>query len=322
MSQNGNEVSVPEQDGQESDSVYDFLYHDVRRVGSFLSQFNDAGLLQQITQTEGAHKSTRRSWKTSAGGNLFGFGGANIGLERGPGQGGYEASDRVYDPLWTNALALLDFLETRELIVRDIGAARIGQFVLVTGRLAILDLKLFRGLWDMPAVRDAIKRGLPENQPPSNLQNRADRRRANSARPHAPEEKSQAEKAMDAGLSIVGMLPHVVQARMMPREGGAVWASLTEDGLVVSAADIVLKHGTAVAGEWSALGVLDAMPDADADGNMTDAGRDSTLAMLATADNPFSQLMFNAMPHLRPLLGRPFDAYGMTPLLIFREISG
>jgi hypothetical protein len=38
-------------DEPQNDSVYDFLYQDVRRVGSFLDQFDVAGHLQQIVQS-------------------------------------------------------------------------------------------------------------------------------------------------------------------------------------------------------------------------------------------------------------------------------
>ena len=53
-----------------------------------------------------------------------------------------------------------------------------------------------------------------------------------------------------------------------------VWTSLKEDALIVSAADLTLKHGTAIAGTWNMLGILDALPDHNAAGELTVSGED------------------------------------------------
>jgi hypothetical protein len=138
MSQTESGASEAEQGEPGSDSVYDFLYHDVRRIGSFLAQFDDAGHLQQITQSEGATRGSKRGWKAAAGGSLPGVGSANLSVERGPEKGGFEASERVYDPLWTNARTLLDYLSERDMLRQELARARIGQFVVVSGTLSIL----------------------------------------------------------------------------------------------------------------------------------------------------------------------------------------
>ena len=320
MSKTESAVSEQARDEQRSDSVYDFIYHDVRRVGSFLSQFDDAGILQQVTQSEGATRGSKRGWKATAGGNVSLVGSANIGLERSPEKGGYEASDRVYDPLWANALTLLDFLTERDLLVHGVGSARIGQFVLATGSLTILDLKILKEFLESPAIRDAIFRDSQITDLPPNREFRSGRKAANASRPIP--EKSDGLKQMEGGLSLIGRLPHVVQARITSIAGEIAWASLSEDGLVISAADILLKHGTVVAGEWNVLGVLDALPDIDHEGNETGAARDSAKASLATDDNPFGSMLRAIVPIIRPILGRPFGAHGITPLLIFRKISG
>nr|VFK16169.1 MAG: hypothetical protein BECKLFY1418C_GA0070996_102125 [Candidatus Kentron sp. LFY] len=50
MSEEYNGISGQGQDRQEKDSIFDFLYHDVDRINSFLSQFNDVGYLQGSTE--------------------------------------------------------------------------------------------------------------------------------------------------------------------------------------------------------------------------------------------------------------------------------
>jgi hypothetical protein len=311
MSQKGNEAYGPAQDAQENDSVYDFLYHDVRRIGAFLAQFDDAGLLQQVTQSEGAYRGVRRGWKASAGGSLPGLGSANLSLERGPEKGAFEASDRVYDPSWANALTLLDFLEERNFFTRSLDQARIGQFVLITGRLSIVDFKLLRSIWRFLTVRQTLLQAFNDSE-------RFNQATCASTKAIDSETKSN----VDSILSFIGILPHFVQARISLSDGGTVWASLVEGGLVLSAADIVLKHGTVVAGEWTTLGVLDALPDIDDTGTLTDSGKQSALLSLAEDRSGFGCLMSQMMPYIRPLWGRPFGAHGITPLLIFRIIAG
>ena len=107
-------ISEEAQDEPESDSVYDFLYHDIRRVGSYLAQFDDAGHLQSVIESRTARQGVRRGWKATLGiGDLVpGLpGGPEASLERGPLEAGSETSERVYEPLWTNARTLLDYLD-------------------------------------------------------------------------------------------------------------------------------------------------------------------------------------------------------------------
>ena len=108
------------------------LYHDARRVGSFLAQMDPSGHLTAVKHTENA---------TSASGMKFSaHAGAGVSLARGGGAfedqrtaGEQQSAERTYDPLWTNALALLDMLDERGMIRDGLESARIGQFVKVSG---------------------------------------------------------------------------------------------------------------------------------------------------------------------------------------------
>src|SRR5687768_8772008 len=126
MSTNDETASGKARDAQENDSVYDFLYQDVRRVGSYLAQFDVSGHLTAITQSDTINKGSKRSWKATVGGSIPGLPGAEVGVERGPSEAGSESSERAYDPLWANARALLDYLSERDVIERDIDRASIG----------------------------------------------------------------------------------------------------------------------------------------------------------------------------------------------------
>ena len=128
------EASDKAPDEQKNDSVFDFLYYDRQRVGSFLAQFDDSGHLQQVKASDSASKGTKRGLKIGAGASYFGTGG-NLNFERSPGEHGVEATERIYDPLWSNALTLLDYLESANLICRDVAA---GHLTATFGTLSVL----------------------------------------------------------------------------------------------------------------------------------------------------------------------------------------
>lgn len=103
-------VSEPQQEAHPSNSVYDFLYHDARRVASFLAQFGSYGVLSQV-------KATESSGQAATSRTLLG-GGFNVPLVA-QGQATVDATtsdderdtaERTYDPLWTHARTLLNYL--------------------------------------------------------------------------------------------------------------------------------------------------------------------------------------------------------------------
>lgn len=313
MSQTENEASDPEQGALESGSVFDFLYHDVRRVGSFLAQFDDSGHLQQVTQAEGSQRGAKRSWRASISADFLGLGDGEASLERGPRAGGFETAERIYDPLWTNACTLLDFLEERSMLQHDLTSARIDQFVLITGSLNILDLPMVKDIWEVPILRKMIlSTATPPALPPG----------ATSAQRAAHKQQAElAKNGYEAVIQVLKFLPHAVHAWLQTRDGNYAWSSLRDDALIVSTADLLLKHGASISGTWSMLGVLDALPEAKPGENFTPNVLPDPAAALnpMLAENPMSQILVLLSPIVRQL-GRPNQAYGLTPLLIFREI--
>jgi hypothetical protein len=312
MSSSENEVSGEEQGAQANVSVYDFLYHDVRRIGSFLAQFDEAGHLQKITQSEGIVRSQSRGFRIAAGGNIPLVGSANLDVSRTPASGGSEASERIYDPLWANARTFLDYLAERDMLHRELSAARIGQFVLVSGELAILDLPMLRQLWELPIVRATVLSGAGRAEgSQTNAPNRAERRR--ESRPQQKREATIAEAPADFMLQTVKYLPHAIQAVLTNKDRTtAIWCSIGEESLVGSSADLMLKHGAIISGTWNLVGILDALPE---------VGGSAESVAAALGNTPLAQAAQSLAPFVRQMMGRPPHAYGLTPLLIFREIS-
>ena len=309
-----------EHDGALTDSVYDFLYHDARKVASYLAQFSTYGSLTGISHTEAAQRSRDRRSGLSAEGGLAGVAKASGTTSVEAASQIQESAQRAYDPLWVNALTFLDYLQERGLLVRELPSARIGQIVLFSGDLSVFDLGLLRQMWQLPTVKRAVIEGAGETAPnASELQgtgNRQERRRNNNQRAR-PAAQSEAEIA----LEIMPVLPHMVQMSVSTVDN-SVWGTLREDSLVASPSELMMKHGMSIDGTWHVVGVLDAFPDED-----FQPEQGPSLAMLRQmmAGAQLGHLAFSMasslMPMIRQILGRPSSSYGVTPLLVFREIS-
>jgi hypothetical protein len=94
-------------------------------------------------------------------------------------------------------------------------------------------------------------------------------------------------------------------------EGKSLWSSLEEEHLKINSDDITLKHGATFAGQWHVLGILDAKPDDEMEQS----------AIPPTAGNGLFEGMVGMLSAIRIFLGRPTNAYGITPVAIFRTVS-
>ena len=283
-------------DAPGKDSVYDFLYYDADRVASFLGQFDPDGHLTGIqtnARSGGSSKST--AGITASAGVPFVAGGGATGQDE-SGKAWHRGAEKTFNPLWGNALAFLDYLTERQLIVTDMASAGMGQIIQISGALSIVDTSILKTMIQSPVIKKMFQ--VEESAPSGPRQ--------------AKERARQGPTPVDTGMAIMEVLPHVIQARMAT--GNSVfWSSLLGTGLTVSPGDLLLKHGLHIGGTWNVVGVLDALPD-----DITASGpvvSDEDLGAYITA-------LSAMVPTIRPMLGRQPHAYGITPLLIFREVSG
>lgn len=206
-----------------------------------------------------------------------------------------EGVERQFDPLWTTPIAVMNRLDELGFIKRSINEARIGQLILVSGYMQILDIRMLKELW--PTVLTEAKK-------------QAEAVQHGSRQPRKASGKSttvDAEiKAMSEGLR---HLPHSLQMHLLTNEG-ILWATLNPDQMIVSAEDFLLKHGSAVPGEWYLLCVVDSFAPMN--------------AIPIWGDLPISDLakaMMGAAEQIRIQFGRPSGTVAVTPLSIFRAIS-
>ena len=307
-------VSDEGQGEAEQDSVFDFLYHDSRRVGSFLSQFDNSGLLTGLTQGETAQKGSRRGWKIGVGGELPLLAGAKIELERQPGESGSETMERSYDPFWTNALAFLDFIAERRLIQPNIEEAALGQFVLARGRLGISDLTMFKDAWALGTIQRALRAGADEQETPTGNRQQ---RRAQGNRPASNTMPSD----IDIAMELMTVLPHTVHAQITNDSGQATWAVLRGEYMVTPPTELVLTHGTGLPGEWAMLGILNGRPDIGETAFQQQLTEIEQGLPAGLVNSGVGMMMKILSPLIRQTLGRPENSFAVTPLLIFREVT-
>ncbi|RKD61579.1 hypothetical protein [Rhizobium sp. WW_1] len=301
----------------ENVSVYDFLYYDYTRISSFLAQF-ESGHITQVTKSESATRSSKDTLHSELAGTAKVVSGKMEDNSEVSKEATHQSS-KVYDTRWENALAFLDYLEANELLSPEIETARIGRIVLVMGDLTIFDLNILQRMWSLSAIKKTILAGArSQSEEASQHHNRQERRKASASNKKSTSNGiSEAELA----LELLTVLPHAVQAAVSTKDLSA-WCTLREDSITVSPSDLFMKHGLTISGQWAMVGILDALPDNDAalseDGSLEMARQMIAGAKLGAAG-------YMIAPHLvgpvRTLLGRPSSSYGITPLLIFRNVS-
>lgn len=310
MPKSTSKTSDPEGEASNARSVLDFLYHDSRRIASFLAQFEGDGHLQSLTRTKDGSRGKTRASETGVKGT--------IGIAAGDHKGSTETSvelaegyARVFDPYWANARAFLDFLSEHGMIEPDITTARMGQFVLVKGSLIVSDLESFREVWKSDIVRRFVIASAQENEGEATEGNRQQRLGNKAKTRHMPKKVSEADLVME----LLPHLPHSSQIHIVT-DDYAAWGTASAENLTGSFADLALKHGAKIAGEWSAIGILDGMPFEE--GELMSPLEQMRVGLTVES---VSRVPLLLAPHVRQTLGRPLLSYGITPLLIFREVA-
>lgn len=198
-------------------------------------------------------------------------------------------SERHYDSSIAALYAVIDRLDESGFIKKSIGATAMGQLLLCSGTITFHDIRMMRDLWD-PIMKHVINQQASQavsRQQKALLQNKT--------------------KEAEHLKSILSALPHALLMTLFS-EGESLWSSLEEEHLKINSDDITLKHGANFAGRWHVLGILDAKPD-------------DAPAIRPTTGNELFDGMAEMLSVIRATLGRPANAYGITPIAIFRTVS-
>ena len=277
---------MPSEEGR-GRPIFDFLYHDEKRVGSLLAQFDSSfGVLGQIKKTQ---RFASRDTKAKRYGGTLGVKGALSGVREWRNESSESADDSnelVYDPLWRNAITLVSTMEKRD--VSSSRSMEIGSIVRVRAAITVLDTDLFSPiLADAKMMRTLMNKSVP------------------------------AAKAITEGeakliVAILKGIPRSLQAYIQAESGELMWCTMRRESMVVRAEEIMLKHGMHVPGTWDVLGVRDTAPVPDDKPSKT-----PDVARLGQLGEALSKLV----PIGREAMGRPSERLGITPILIYREIN-
>ena len=270
-------------DHEKADSVYEFLYVDLERVSLLLSQFGSDGVLKELTRETVAGSGSHR--------------GVDLKLvQLGSNEDETKGLTRTYDPRWLLPLIFLDKVQDR--LRASIMGAKLGELLLAKGSLAVISTAVLQTLYSKEALQTiAIKKAM---------------QRAEEAGAEFDFDNAQFE--LDA---IIHSDPHV-QMHFRTESGQRIWSTLRADGLVTPASELALKHGATLDGIWHVVGIKDADPIRD----LAALEAQEQRLQRDFADVPFVGESVIVSSALRRMFGRPVGAYGVTPVLIFRQIGG
>jgi len=196
------------------------------------------------------------------------------------------SQERLFDASWSLPLNLLDRLQEMSMIKKDIDKARLGDLILASGHIKIFDIAMVQQM--MPAAKKVARNGV----------------KGSAAKKHAQE--------LDIAEEIVKFLPTSVQIEMADTEGNLLWTTVNPDNLTIPPGDMMLKYGPIIPGKWHVLGLLDAHKDGEWEDPDAPYPKDN---------NEFKDSMSGLSMMMRMQVGRPENSLGITPLMIFREIT-
>lgn len=273
---------------EKTDSVYDFLYVDLPRIQIFNSQFSQYGHITELT----------RSTKASSEAH----GGFDLKLAKmGSSEGEETSVAKKYNTQFVSPLLFLD--NAKDMLVRDLSRAGIGQFVLVSGSMSIIDLMMLKDAWNIKAVKQLAAAGVKQNQVIPNRQQRRQKEKSAGADFNSP------AAMIDFIFDLIKLMPHGMQAQIYSAPH-KIWSALDSEFFVTPPSDLSLNHGSHLPGVWNVVGILDGIPGDEAVGGPLN-DEHSLIGNLTTTIQPL----------VRQMLGRPPGSFGLTPLLIFREVN-
>ncbi|MCA8105760.1 hypothetical protein SB394_21580 [Burkholderia sp. BCCIQ04A] len=275
--------SGAEQNAPTTNYLFDFIYLDRNKLGSYYAQLFDDGVLSSVKRTASTQDLSARSLGVGAPKLLLG----------GEARSSETASNGIetqFDASWTIPIEVINELDSRGFIAKNISTAQLGQLVLLRGRLQIIDLRMVQELWE-PIIA-------------------AQTEEAKSSAKTALERKTAATEAATNKqmIKVISKLPHTMQMRLFNDEYQA-WSTLSPSSLTINAEDLAFKHGASMPGEWWTLALLDARPADDDNFAVPDALSDIESGML--------QMLIG----LRVFFGRQSRDYGVTPVAVFRSVS-
>lgn len=195
-----------------------------------------------------------------------------------------KSNERLYDSSFGHPLELLSILQEKGRLNSDLKKTNLGDLVIINGIMSVFDTKMIAD--SFPLLKKMI------NNTNNGSQAKKEREHINNA------------------AEIMKIIPTSPQIDFTDTEKNSVWMSVNSDNLKINTSDIVLKYGAKIPGTWYVVGIIDAKPDSNIDDNDD----------LSLNNNYLKSSFSNLFEAIRNMFGRPQNAYGITPIIIFRAI--
>lgn len=273
------------QDLQDIKSIFDFFYLDNSKIKSFYAQLNGLGALNSLKQTNQVGDIR----KLEASVQLPAVAGGKMGNDH----SASTSSERSYDGLPTMPREMINRLDELGFIYRDLSPENLGSLVLLNGYLNVSDIEVMKNAIE-PSI-DFMCNNMPDKTEAHKRQKKA------------------MESSMKPLASFMKIIPFALSCNLfVPNESEdsltQVWMSLAREDMPSTIHDINFKHGDKLAGKWHVLGVLDAIPN----------HLDENKKLLPNNDD--LDVFKKALSEMMNMFGRSSEAYGMTPIAIFRVL--
>lgn len=274
-----------EQESPTIDSLYDFLYVDKERASSLLTQLYAPGVVTSVKRVSSESEKT-----TNSGGFDLKLAKGNASIDEAISQ----TQERLFDASWALPINLLDKLSEADLIKTGISAERLGNTVLIKGKIRFFDISFFQK--SLPFIGKMVMNEIPKGQ-----------------RNKLKLEDLPVSDGLTFGMvdNLFDVIPNTLQVDFVDDHGNNIWMTISKEYLTINPDDMVLKYGGVIPGEWFVIGLVDALPDYQ---NQYD------LSYQQFPDHPLKDGFKDMLKAIREMAGRSESSYGMTPLVVFRKI--
>lgn len=345
-------------DSQSGDvALYDFVYLDRRRISLLASQLFKQGLLTSTIERSARQNASNSTLGLSAAivkGSIDSRASTDESIER-QFDATWSVPLDVIDELRA-ANKIVENISAAEFgqLVTMRGALQLYDIgMLRTMYEPMLDFIMQSARTQLDAqfatARELIDAGLASAKAAEKHKWREQKRNFEALKKKTETDQIQQRDQVSSILALVKLLPHALQATIVG-DNYSAWMTLDPQQMVTNPEDFALKHGSSVPGAWRIIGSLDARPEPEAviaPLASTDAGLSGILGSsnegtlseeegsegspsgetAAHADGNTKdlagvvQMMRQMHDMIRSQFGRPNNAYGITPIAIYRVLQ-
>ncbi|ECD7245090.1 hypothetical protein LZX53_005036 [Salmonella enterica] len=275
-----------EQESQGTDLLYDFLYIDTRRASTLITQLYAPGVVSSIK-----HISSEEESKQKSGGVDVKVANGAFSVEEAINR----TQEKLFDASWSLPINLLDKLSESNLITSGITDRKLGNLVLIKGKISFFDISFLQK--SIPFMEKLLLSQVPKKPNQKKIK---------------PEDL-QLVDGLTLGMvsSLLDIVPDTLQIDFIDDNKNNIWMTIDKRNFTINPDDMVLKYGSKIPGEWYALGLVDALPEASDEDN-----EDNN-----EISNPLKDGLKQILSGIKESAGRTNNSYGMTPLILFRKIE-